>query len=109
MRVSSLLAMCVLTLTTPSVAHAASSTVSLTLSVGRSCVTVSGADAAMQTMLVLKCNSGSAAPQSPLEVVAGPIADWQLSGHKGSPDGGELFTYIRRSPSEGATASVDFY
>jgi len=104
-----LLTASVLALTTPSLAQTASSTVTLSLSVGRSCLLVSGSAFQTSAPLVLKCNSGSAAPQSPLEVVAAPIADWQLTGHERSPDGGELFTYTQRNTSAGVAASVDFY
>ena len=105
-----LLTASVLALTTPSLVQAASSTVSLSLSVSRSCMTVSGAAVSQPPApLIVKCNSGSVAPQSPLEVVAAPIADWQLSGHERSPDGGELFTYTQRKISERVAASIDFY
>lgn len=103
----------VLSLTFPMAAQAATSITTLSLSVSRSCLLVSGASAIQtSSSLVLKCNSGSAAPQSPLEVVAAPVADWQLTAHEGSPDGGELFTYTRRMPAvaeQGVMASVDFY
>jgi len=99
-----------LALVSPSTALAASSTTMLSLSVGRSCLLVSSASAVQTSApLVLKCSSGSAAPQSPLEVVAAPIADWQLIAHESSSDGGELFTYMHRNISEGVAASVNFY
>lgn len=114
MRASSLLTAVVLTTLGAAQAASGTSTVAFSLSVGRSCllVSVSGANvssALVASQLVLKCNRDSAAPQNPLEVVAAPVADWQLTAHGQSADGGELFTYVDRNLLSGAPAEVNFY
>lgn len=87
-----------------------SSSVALTVSVVSACVLMGGpATPDAVTSLRLKCTRDSTAPQHPLEVVAAPIADWQLTAHDRSPDGGELFTYTRGTSPLDAAVTVDFY